>query len=130
MGPLPGDGCPEEVRNPLYKKLKEQNSGLKYNCTLEGVSLVTATFKNEREYLSLYENFTAEVQHLWHTEKNTYPRTYGDDKPWKYLNITNFINNATAQWNSKLTNEPVKDKTQVGCYFDVDFNYTLVCSFA
>ncbi|RCN46845.1 hypothetical protein ANCCAN_07164 [Ancylostoma caninum] len=104
---------------------------LKQNCTLEGIALVTTTFGDENEWRPLYYNSTDDVQHLRYSEKNHNERVYGKEKPWKGLNLTNFINNATAHWSRNLTTGPINAKTQVGCYFDVDHNnYTLVCAFA
>ncbi|EYB86189.1 hypothetical protein Y032_0283g1303 [Ancylostoma ceylanicum] len=120
------DQCPKEVREPLFAKLKETKGNMTYNCTLEEVSSVTASFGDPTAYLVLYtiDNLNQTVY------KESNPGFIGSDRqnPLKDLNVTNFITNATIAWKDQL--DKMGNKTQVGCYFNGRYIYELFCAFA
>ncbi|EYC14097.1 hypothetical protein Y032_0042g717 [Ancylostoma ceylanicum] len=127
MEGVDGDGCPEQVRQPLYNKLKGKNDKLNQNCTLEGVTVISNNFNNEIAYRGEFGEIDGLI-HLWYRENNNNELTFGKDDPLKGLDIPGFIEKVIKNWDNEL--DKVKQKTQFGCYLGVSFNYTLVCAFA
>ncbi|KAL6729477.1 hypothetical protein Aduo_000527 [Ancylostoma duodenale] len=100
---------------------------LTYNCTLEDVASITASFGSHNEYAKLY----GEIPNLKQTvyeERNPYGRPVNDDPRLKGLDITAFIGKATKKWTDEF--KQMGHKTQFACYLDGGYSFKLVCAFA